>query len=200
MGPWFDCTSFIYCNFSYHFVTKILAQMWVCCKELYKTYCISDICWFSASNTCHDFAYCLFDEFARRHQLNELLFIHGLTYFAKDSIFQFSYWCHYYFALEKKLETTKRTIVKEAVHNYFCIPAIFFSTKESLTLNIIFSIISVLKTSSDKIIYWLGRYSFLLSKPPKGLWFYILCKSSVRNLSRFFDIIKLRRKEYLPSQ
>ena len=38
-------------------------------------------------------------------------------------------------------------------------------------------IVYVLKTSSDKIIYWLGRYSFLLgfimSKNPKGLRFYI---------------------------
>ena len=59
------------------------------------------------------------DKFARWHQHNELLFIRGLTYFAKDSIFQFSFWCHYYFALEKKLETTKRYIVKEAVHKYY---------------------------------------------------------------------------------
>ena len=62
-------------------------------------------------------------------------------------------------------------------------------------------IVYVLKTSSDKIIYWIGRYSFLLvfsmSKNPKGLWFYILIKSSVLNLSQFFDIIKPRRKEYL---
>ena len=70
----------------------------------------------------------------------------------------------------------------------------------------------VLKTGSDKIIYWLGRYSFFLgfimSKNPKGLWFSILIKISVCNLSRlkvwfifgFFDIIKPRRKEYLPSQ
>ena len=46
-----------------------------------------------------------------------------------------------------------------------------------------------LKTGSDKIIYWLGRYSFLLgvimSKKPKGLWFYVLIESSVRKLSHF---------------
>ena len=46
-------------------------------------------------------------------------------------------------------------------------------------------------------------YSFLvdffMSKKPKGWWCYILIESSVRNLSHFFDIIKLRKKEYLPS-
>ena len=38
----------------------------------------------------------------------------------------------------------------------------------------------VLKMVSDKIIYWLGRYSFIMgfimSKKLKGLWFYILSK------------------------
>jgi len=51
---------------------------------------------------------------------------------------------------------------------------------------------------------WLVRYSlllgFIMSKNPKGLWFYILIESSVCNLSCFFDMIKPRRKEYLPSQ
>ena len=64
--------------------------------------------------------------------------------------------------------------------------------------------LKVLKTGSDKIIDWLGRYYFLLgfnmAKNPKDLWFYILIESSVRNLSHFFDIIKPRRKEYLPTQ
>jgi len=57
---------------------------------------------------------------------------------------------------------------------------------------------------SDKIIYWLGRYSsllgFIMSKNPKGLWLYILIESSVCNLSCFFDMIKPRRKECLQSQ
>ena len=61
-------------------------------------------------------------------------------------------------------------------------------------------LLPLLKTGSDKIIYWLGRYSFLLdifkSKKWKGLWFYILIESSVLNLLHFF----YRRKEYLPSQ
>jgi hypothetical protein len=52
----------------------------------------------------------------------------------------------------------------------------------------------LLKTGSDKMIYWLGRYSFILgfimSKNPKF---------SMQPLT-FFDIIKPRRKEYLPSQ
>ena len=47
-----------------------------------------------------------------------------------------------------------------------------------------------LKTGLDKIIYWLGRFSFLLGfimpKEPKGLWFHLLIKSLVCNLSRFF--------------
>ena len=53
---------------------------------------------------------------------------------------------------------------------------------------------TVLKIGSDKIIYWLCRFSFYLgfivSKKPK--WFVILSShtSSERNLSCFFDIIK----------
>ena len=46
----------------------------------------------------------------------------------------------------------------------------------------LFQCLKVLKTGSDKI---------------KDLWFYILIESSVPT---FFDMIKLRRKEYLPSQ
>ena len=62
-------------------------------------------------------------------------------------------------------------------------------------------ILALLKTGSSKIIYWLFRFSclmgFIMSKNPKGLWFHLLIKSSVRNLSRCFDIIKPRRKENL---
>ena len=49
---------------------------------------------------------------------------------------------------------------------------------------------------SDKMIHRLGRYSFLLG----FIMYYILIKSSVRNLSHFYDIIKPRRKDYLQSQ
>ena len=58
----------------------------------------------------------------------------------------------------------------------------------------------LLKTGSDKIIYWLSRYSFLLGFiMSKKLGFYIVIKSSVWNLSRFLDMI-IRRKEYLLSR
>ena len=59
-------------------------------------------------------------------------------------------------------------------------------------------------SGSDKIIYWLSGYSFplgfIMSKNPKGLWFYILIKSSVRNLLHFFDITNPRRTENLQRQ
>ena len=65
-------------------------------------------------------------------------------------------------------------------------------------------ILLLLKTGSEKIIYWLSRYSFhlgfIMSKNPKGLWYYILIKSSVSNLSLFFDMIKPKRKDHLPTQ
>ena len=49
--------------------------------------------------------------------------------------------------------------------------------------------LSLLKAGSDKIIYWLGRYSFplgLIMSKKTRLWFYILIESSVCNLERFF--------------
>ena len=57
---------------------------------------------------------------------------------------------------------------------------------------------------SDKIIHWLSRYSFLqsfiVSKYPKGLLFYISIQSSVCKLKCLFDITKCRRKVYLSGQ
>ena len=54
----------------------------------------------------------------------------------------------------------------------------------------------LLKTSSDKIIYWSGRYSFhlgfIMSKTTKGLWFSILIKCSVGNNLFFYKTQKER--------
>ena len=62
----------------------------------------------------------------------------------------------------------------------------------------------ILKTGSGKIIYWLCRFSFLLgfnmSKKVRSCVLNIQLGYKITNLLGFFDIIKPRRKEYLPSQ
>ena len=54
---------------------------------------------------------------------------------------------------------------------------------------------NLLKTGSDKIIVWLGRYFFL---PKRLVILYSNQKFSSQPLT-FFDAIKPRRREYLPS-
>ena len=61
-----------------------------------------------------------------------------------------------------------------------------------------------LMTGSDKIMYWLDRYSFLLgfimSKNSKCFWIYILIKSSVRNFSQFYFWLHKTQKERVSTE
>ena len=56
----------------------------------------------------------------------------------------------------------------------------FMWKRFQLVFNTVYIKGGLISEGSDKIIYWIGRYSFLLgfitSKNPKDLWFYILIK------------------------
>ena len=60
------------------------------------------------------------------------------------------------------------------------------------------------KTGSDKVIFWNGRYSLLLGfimlKKCERLHIELSIRIQNPKTFGFFDMIKLRRKEYLPSR
>ena len=91
-------------------------------------------------------------------------------------------------------------IIFMVIHNGYKTNSFFSPFKTILSRQARFYEV-VLKTGSDKIIHWLGRYSspgFYYVKKTRKVWDFILL-SKVQYVCTFFDIIKPRRREYLSS-